>query len=505
MAAGISAAPGSGALAQAGEAPPFSAQSSHSSRAQIERLGLRWTIDPTTTFGRALLETGAWQPSTTRALLRAARPGMRVLDAGAGGGWFTALLAKAVGPTGHVFACEPVPAHRLDLDANLRANGLTDRVTVLPFGLSDARCRLPIELADSTATLHGDGAVIPLARELVELRTLDEIAAELSLDQLDLVKVALEGHEPAFLRGAAGTLARCRPLLSLALCQRSLHAAGSDVRHLLALLHALDYEACREDDDLPFASDLDLLRHGGSFERSARVLARPVESLAGMPVRLHRDIGALRHELGLPTGGVILEDDIDVAENDCELHGRKRRDAEVLCALAASFPGPCLDLGTSHGRSAFKLATNVGRRHPVFTVNMLPEHAAAAGTHITHVLDRDAIGSYCRAHGLANVVQVFADTARWQPPPEVSDLALAFVDACHDADAVLTDSRLAWARLRPGGHLVWHDFSPTQRARHAWIDSVMRGVAAFLRSAGHRGPVHHLRGSWIGFVRKEVT
>ncbi|MGH8664516.1 MAG: hypothetical protein ACREUX_09640, partial [Burkholderiales bacterium] len=33
-----------------------------------------------------------------------ARPGMRVLDLGAGGGYTTELLARSVGPNGHVYA-----------------------------------------------------------------------------------------------------------------------------------------------------------------------------------------------------------------------------------------------------------------------------------------------------------------------------------------------------------------------------------------------------------------
>jgi predicted O-methyltransferase YrrM len=291
---------------------------------------------------------------------------------------------------------------------------------------------------------------------------------------------------PATEHPPSRALRRDRPSLSLA-CERE-HAAA-----LLAALHDLDYEACDPASGLPPPSDADLGHH---------LLARPVEQLAGLPVRLHRDVDALRGELGLRFRGVILEDDIDLAENDCELHGRKRRDAEVLCSLARSRPGPCLDLGTSFGRSAFKLATNVGPEHTVFTVNMLPEHAGGAGDQITHVLTREQIGSYCRERGLGNVVQVFADTRRWQPDAQIDGLALAFVDACHDEDAVVADSHLCWQRLRPGGALLWHDFSPIERHRRPWVASVMAGVARFLADIAHPGPVHHLRGSWIGLLEK---
>ncbi|MFH6691131.1 methyltransferase domain-containing protein, partial [Cellulosimicrobium funkei] len=48
------------------------------------------------------------QPSTVAAMLRLLDvvPGARVLDVGAGSGWTTALLARLVGPTGHVLGIE---------------------------------------------------------------------------------------------------------------------------------------------------------------------------------------------------------------------------------------------------------------------------------------------------------------------------------------------------------------------------------------------------------------
>jgi protein-L-isoaspartate(D-aspartate) O-methyltransferase len=52
------------------------------------------------------------QPSTVRDMLALldVRPGMRVLDVGAGSGWTTALLAELTGPTGSVLGLERVPA-----------------------------------------------------------------------------------------------------------------------------------------------------------------------------------------------------------------------------------------------------------------------------------------------------------------------------------------------------------------------------------------------------------
>jgi len=437
--------------------------------------------------------TAAPRHAATKLLVAAVRPGMHVVDVGAHAGAFTLLLARAVGPTGRVFAFEPRASHRRALHGHLVQNGLAERVTVLPFGLAD-------EYAERPLAELGDGPAAARAREFAAVRRLDAVRDLLGIGRIDLMRIDCGGDEPAVLRGAAATLGALRPLLSIAFDQAGLRARGSDVREQLRLLHDLGYEACTEHDGLPFDSDEAFLQTCG-LDRRGHALLRPVEGLAGLPIRLHADVASLRAALGLLQPGVLLEDDLDVVENDCELHGRKRHDAEVLCSAAASRPGPCLDLGTSFGRSAFKLATNVGG-HPVFTVNMLPEQAAAAGVHVTHVLTKAQIGSYCRERGVANVRQVYADTGNWRPDAAVADLALAFVDACHDTDAVRRDSHLCWQRLRPGGLLLWHDFSPVRRHRHDWIRTSMQGVAAFLADVGHAGPVHHVRGSWIGLIEK---
>jgi len=222
-----------------------------------------------------------------------------------------------------------------------------------------------------------------------------------------------------------------------------------------------------------------------------------------MKIRVVDTVGELKEVFDLERDGVILESDLNVIANECDLHERKHRDAEVLCTLAANSYGACLDLGTSYGRSAFKLATNLGDRGTVFTVNILPEqYDASGGQLITHLLTREEIGSYYRAHQLKNIQQIYANTAIWAVPTEIQDLAVVFVDAAHDADRVYEDTKNIYERIRPGGFICWHDFSPDRRAKYDWIDSVMRGVERFLAEAVPDAEILHLRHSWTGVLRK---
>lgn len=222
-----------------------------------------------------------------------------------------------------------------------------------------------------------------------------------------------------------------------------------------------------------------------------------------MKIRVVDSIEELKRHFGLPCDGELLEPDLDVVENDTEVNGRKRRDAEVLCTLAANAIHNVLELGTSHGRGAFKLASNLSHGLVCHTVNILPEqHDASGGKMVTHLIDKDAIGSYYRERGLKNVEQLYANTARWEIPAHIRKLGMVFVDAAHDEENVYLDSKLVWDRIAPGGFIVWHDFSQFSR-RFDWIDASMRGVERFLRDQGLIDlEVVNLRHSWCGVLRK---
>jgi SAM-dependent methyltransferase len=422
-----------------------------------EHLGLHWRLPPEDEVARAIAQGSLWRPEATRILTRVVRPGMHVLDADATQLWFTLLLARMVGPTGRVTACAADPAARAQLHWHLQRNQLTDRVHVVPGRLEDMQV-LPARI-DVARLVASDGEV-------------DEVTV------------------------AGSILRRCRPALLL-------HRRGErGSSRLLRALRELDHELV-DAAGLPFPTDAHALEYLDDAARGADVLALPGEVLAGMSVRVVDDLDELRQAFGLLATGRILEDDIDEVENECERWGRKRRDAEVLMTLAANCRGDALELGTSHGRGTVELAGNL-TGGVVHTVNVLPEQLAAAGdagVHVTHLLKRDEIGSFWRARGARNVRQIHANTLTWRPTAELDGVGLAFVDACHDADAVRSDSQLCWRLLRPGGFLVWHDWSPFARS-YEWIDSVMRGAAAFLADHRLHGPVVHLRGSWTGILRK---
>jgi len=108
------------------------------------------------------------------AIRRAVRPGSLVLDIGTGSGLLAMMAARA--GAGHVYACESVPVIAEKAREIVAANGLADRITVIPKSSLDLRVgdHLPrkadvlvSEIVD--VILLGEGIVRTLAHALAEL------------------------------------------------------------------------------------------------------------------------------------------------------------------------------------------------------------------------------------------------------------------------------------------------------------------------------------------------
>ncbi len=161
-------------------------------------------------IGRALWTTGVYDLAVSEALWRLIEPGDTVVDAGANIGYMTSLMVARAGAAGTVWAFEPHPALFAELAANrerwrapghaaveLRELALSDRPrdTVLVEGAAFAANRGTARVADGDAPGIG-----------IHLSTLD---AELPVAaRLGVLKVDVEGHEAAVLRGATQLLAK---------------------------------------------------------------------------------------------------------------------------------------------------------------------------------------------------------------------------------------------------------------------------------------------------------
>lgn len=145
-------------------------------------------------------------PHLTR-LIRAGGRGF--LDVGANVG-FHSLCASGTFEVVHAF--EPTPATVGRLRRNVELSGLADRVRIHEIALSDqtGRARMAIEPRHCGANrIDGTaGGGLDIATD-----TLDRLDAEGAFEAVDLVKIDVEGHQDAVVRGGRAMLERHRPSL----------------------------------------------------------------------------------------------------------------------------------------------------------------------------------------------------------------------------------------------------------------------------------------------------
>jgi len=133
------------------------------------------------------------------------KKGDRVLDIGANIGYFTLLFGGLVSPTGSVFAVEP-DAKNYDLlqnniAENLMAGLVNTRQTALGSQASSAR----LYHSDSNHGMHRLYASVCCTDDSTEVSVI--AGDSLNLAPLDLIKIDIEGYEPAALQGLSLTLA----------------------------------------------------------------------------------------------------------------------------------------------------------------------------------------------------------------------------------------------------------------------------------------------------------
>ncbi|MFI5197729.1 MAG: FkbM family methyltransferase [Thermoanaerobaculia bacterium] len=143
-----------------------------------------------------------------------------VVDVGANIGFYTVLLAELVGPSGHVFAYEPLPQNTALLEKSISENRFDDRVKLRKAVLSDRPGTaelvwLPLERGSQCSGgsyIRAPGAPVPPGHDVlsVSMATLD---AEEFPGPVRFLKIDVEGAEPLVFRGARETLRRDRPVI----------------------------------------------------------------------------------------------------------------------------------------------------------------------------------------------------------------------------------------------------------------------------------------------------
>ena len=139
-------------------------------------------------------------------VLHALRDDETFLDVGANVGSYTVLAAA--GPKARVITVEPIPQTFEWLKLNVALNDFGHRVRPFRVGLSEAvgELRFTVGLGAMNHVIESEGAMAQTAEETIKVPVtrLDDLVCD---DCPRVIKIDVEGHELAVLRGAERTLA----------------------------------------------------------------------------------------------------------------------------------------------------------------------------------------------------------------------------------------------------------------------------------------------------------
>ncbi len=181
----------------------------------------------------------AYEPSSMKIWTQLCQESRVVLDIGANTGLFS-LVAKATNPRTLVYAFEPIPRIYARLVRNSNLNQFS--INCMQIAASDTDgdgliYDLPLDHHHHaslirTEAAHASSLLIPIN---VQKKRLDTLVREEQIDQIDLMKIDVEGHEPQVLEGLGSCLSQMRPCMLVEIKRMEM------AKRIEALLTGLDY------------------------------------------------------------------------------------------------------------------------------------------------------------------------------------------------------------------------------------------------------------------------
>ncbi len=202
------------------------------------KYGKMHIIDSDKVVSQALTLYGEWATDEISLLSQIISPSMCVLDVGAFIGTHSLAFSKFVGKKGKVYSFEPRKEIYAILVENLAINHCKN-VTAFNIGLDEKETVLDLPSIDINELVNFGGLALDsdfcspnTDSYQVNISTIDS----LGIEQIDVIKLDVEGMERNVLNGAVETITQCRPIV---FCECNSLSAGYEI---LAFCQARQYD-----------------------------------------------------------------------------------------------------------------------------------------------------------------------------------------------------------------------------------------------------------------------
>ncbi len=208
---------------------------------------------------------GWYELRTTELFIKLVKPGSTVIDVGSNVGFFTLLAARLAHENGRVLSFEPEPTCFSLLSKSIERNRFANvRAFQQCVSNQDGQKTLYLSVTKHRG-LHSTVKDLGGDKIVVESTCLDTIAEMLGLDQVDLLKIDVEGAEPEVLEGAGRLLVegRIRNII-MEWEHPEIWAEHKDILHKILSV----FDAYRFARSIPFLPSKKLDGDAGSFFNS---------------------------------------------------------------------------------------------------------------------------------------------------------------------------------------------------------------------------------------------
>ena len=162
---------------------------------------------------------GVWEPDLTHFIGTRLQPNDVFIDVGANIGYFSLLASQRVGPQGKVVAIDALPSNFAELQHNISGNPSTENIRAINRAVSDEVGTLQVYAGPSHNV--GLATTAPGQRQnlqheaSIEAAPLSDLLSIEEIRQARVLKIDVEGAEPAVLAGMGKFLEACQPNLEI--------------------------------------------------------------------------------------------------------------------------------------------------------------------------------------------------------------------------------------------------------------------------------------------------
>jgi FkbM family methyltransferase len=210
--------------------------------------GITYELDLSESIEASLYYSGVYELETLKCLQQYINKNMTVFEVGANIGSHSFEIAKLLQEgSGKLYCFEPTDYAFAKLMRNHQLNNFTN-ITFEKLAFSDSESSEVITPTTSLDTMAfaaswdiKDGSSKNATEQNILFTTLDKYVHKTGIQQLDVLKIDVDGYEFKIIKGGYETISRLHPVIIIELSECLLHYVGDRLEDLLSILYSLGY------------------------------------------------------------------------------------------------------------------------------------------------------------------------------------------------------------------------------------------------------------------------